>query len=335
MRQMGISIILVLLLATSGSAQNHKRAPIATYSIVARDSLTGEIGVAVQSHWFSVGSAVPWAEAGVGAVATQSFFDLSYGPLGLTLMRMGKSEQDALNALVSIDAGKAGRQVAMIDSQGRVAAFTGQKTVPEAGHVVGCQYSIQANMMENAISWRAMASAYESAEGDLAERLLLALEAAEDEGGDIRGRQSAALIIVSATSTGRLWEDRLYDLRVEDHPYPVTELRRLVQMQRAYNKLNEGGMLLAIQDTTQAIAAYNEATSLVDDEATNGELAFWTGIDLVNAGLIEEAISFLARAYQQDPRWEAYLSRLPAADVIPDDEDFIKRLIQTMKSTQR
>ncbi|HEY7408378.1 MAG TPA: DUF1028 domain-containing protein, partial [Gemmatimonadaceae bacterium] len=176
--------------------------PVATYSIVARDSVTGEIGVAVQSHWFSVGALVPWAEAGVGAVATQSFVDPRYGPLGLELIRLGRSAPDALRALVSSDADSAVRQVAMIDAQGRVAAFTGTRAIRAAGQRIGAQYSVQANLMEKPTVWPAMARAFETARGDLAERLLAALEAAEREGGDIRGRQSAAIVVVGPTSTG-------------------------------------------------------------------------------------------------------------------------------------
>lgn len=249
---MGRPALLTVLLALaplSGGAQDATpRRPVATYSIVARDPATGEMGVAVQSHWFSVGAIVPWAEAGVGAVATQSFVEPSYGPLGLALMRAGRSAPEALKALVSTDAGEAVRQVAMVDAEGRVAAHTGANAIFAAGHREGEGYSTQANMMENATVWDAMARAFESAEGDLAERLLAALEAAEGEGGDLRGRQSAAIVVVSATSTGKPWVDRKFDLRVEDHPTPVPELRRLVRLQRAYNALNEGDGLVTAGD---------------------------------------------------------------------------------------
>jgi uncharacterized Ntn-hydrolase superfamily protein len=186
--------------------------PVATYSIVARDPATGELGVAVQSHWFSVGPIVPWAEAGVGAVATQSFVDPSYGPLGLDLMRAGKSATEALSGLVESDAHPEVRQVAMIDARGNVAAHTGANAIIAAGHQTGENYSVQANLMESSTVWPAMADAFETASGDLAERLLAALEAAEAEGGDIRGRQSAALLVVSGEPTGRPWVDRTFDL---------------------------------------------------------------------------------------------------------------------------
>ena len=218
------SVLLALLATTPvpGFGQElTSRRPVATYSIVARDAETGEMGVAVQSHWFSVGAIVPWAEAGVGAVATQSFVEPSYGPLGLELMRMGRSASEALRALVSTDADEAVRQVAMVDANGIVAAHTGARAIDAAGHHVGVGYSTQANMMENATVWDAMSRAYESSTGDLAERLLAALEAAQAVGGDIRGKQSAALIVVSGEPTGTPWIDRRFDLRIEDHPTPV------------------------------------------------------------------------------------------------------------------
>ena len=305
--------------------------PVSTYSIVARDSVTGEMGVAVQSHWFSVGSVVPWAEAGVGAVATQSFAEPSYGPLGLELMRFGRTAPEALKALVSTDSAEAVRQVAMIDASGHVAAHTGSRAIYAAGHHLGNQYSVQANLMEKPTVWQAMARAYETAEGDLAERLLAALEAAQREGGDIRGMQSAAILVVSGKNTGLPWADRMFDLRVEDHPNPVTELRRLVKLQRAYLKLNEGDEWVTKKDMKKAMEAYLEATSIVPDSATNGEAVFWVGTTLANSGRTEDAIPYLARAYAQDHRWAELVRRLPRAGLLPDDEKLITNLVQKMK----
>jgi uncharacterized Ntn-hydrolase superfamily protein len=304
---------------------------VATYSIVARDPATGAMGVAVQSHWFSVGSVVPWAQAGVGAVATQSFIEPSYGPLGLELMRLGRSAPEALQALVSTDESESVRQVAMVDAQGRVAAHTGKRAIDAKGHRLGEQYSVQANLMDEASVWPAMAKAYESTKGDLAERLLAALDAAEDEGGDIRGRQSAALLIVSAESTGRPWNDRIFDLRVEDHPDPLGELRRLVRLQRAYNKLNEGDELLTSGNLEAAMRAYRDATELVPDRATNGEAAFWVGVALADSGRVDEAIPYLVRAQKQDARWARLLPRLPASELLPDDPELIQRLVEQMQ----
>jgi uncharacterized Ntn-hydrolase superfamily protein len=267
----------------------------------------------------------------VGAVATQSFVDPAYGPLGLDLMRLGRTAPEALTSLVTGDANEAVRQVAMIDAYGRVAAHTGRGAIHEAGHHVGAQYSVQANLMENPTVWEAMARAYESAEGDLAARLLAALEAAEGEGGDIRGRQSAAIIVVTGTPSGRPWADRIFDLRVEDHPDPVAELRRLVRLQRADLKLNEGDEWVTRNDLDRAMAAYREATNIVPDSATNGEAPFWVGITLASADRIDEAIVYLARAYTQDERWAQLVGRLAAAELLPDDAELIETLVRGMK----
>jgi uncharacterized Ntn-hydrolase superfamily protein len=305
--------------------------PVSTYSIVARDTVTGEMGVAVQSHWFSVGSIVSWAEAGVGAVATQSFVDPRYGPLGLELMRMDLTAGDALRALIATDADEAVRQVAMLDADGNIAAHTGVRCIYAAGHTTGKQYSVQANLMESPTVWEAMAHAYETTHGDLAERMLAALEAAEKEGGDIRGKQSASLLIVSGTSTGYPWVDRIFDLRIEDHPEPVTELRRLVALARVYHKLNEGDEWVTKNDIPKAMEAYSSALTMLPDEATNGEAAFWTGITLASIDRVDEAIPYLQRAYMQDIRWAELVRRLPASELLPDDDDLIMRLEEEMK----
>jgi len=326
-----ILLIFIIILSSIYAQDKFHKRPVATYSVVARDSLTGEMGVAVQSHWFSVGPIVPWAEAGIGAVATQSFVDPAYGPLGLELMRMGKTAPQALKGLIETDENENVRQVAMIDAQGNIAAHTGNKCIFAAGHQFGKQYSVQANLMEKESVWPEMANAYESAKGDLAERLLQTLEAAEKEGGDIRGKQSAAILIVSPKNTGKPWIDRKFDLRVEDHPDPVKELRRLVQLQRAYLKLNEGDEWVTKKDLQKAMEAYLEATNLVPDNATNGEAAFWVGVTLADAGKTNEAIPYLKRAFKQDKRWAKLISRLPASGLLPDDKKLISSLINEMK----
>jgi uncharacterized Ntn-hydrolase superfamily protein len=303
---------------------------VSTYSIVARDSLTGQLGVAVQSHWFSVGAIVPWAEAGIGAVATQSFVDPTYGPMGLQLMRMDYSAQEALAALLAADENPAVRQVAMIDASGNIAVHTGDKCIYAAGHRAGKQYSVQANLMEKATVWQAMANAYETSSGDLAERLLAALEAAEKEGGDIRGRQSAAIVVVADQTTNKSWQDRLFDLRIEDHPEPVKELRRLVQLQRAYLKLNEGDEWVTAGNMHKALQAYQDALRLVPDAATNGEAAFWVGVTLAGTDKPLEAIPYLNRAYQQDKRWAELIKRLPQSGLLPDDQMLVNKLVQGM-----
>lgn len=324
-------LLPALLAAQAPAPRTAPLRPVATYSIVARDSVTGEIGVAVQSHWFSVGTSVPWAEAGVGAVATQSFTEASYGPLGLQLMRLGRGAPDALRALVSTDADSAVRQVAMIDAQGRAAAWTGGKAIVAAGHQVGRGYSVQANLMDRPTVWPAMARAFETTKGDLAERLLAALEAAQREGGDIRGRQSAAIIVVSGTSTGRPWADRKFDLRVEDAPEPLRELRRLVTLRRLYAKMDEGDTWTTKGDIRKAVEAYGAATSALADSATNGEAVFWTGISLAGVGQVDAALPYLRRAYAVHPKWAELVPRLPAAGLLPNDAALVRRLVEGMR----
>ncbi|MDA0377881.1 MAG: DUF1028 domain-containing protein [Bacteroidetes bacterium] len=323
----------ILFLALSGPALAQpvfSGRPVSTYSIVARDAITGEMGVAVQSHWFSVGTIVTWAEAGVGAVATQSFVEPAYGPLGLELMRTGRSAPQALHALVSSDDGEAVRQVAMVDALGRVAAHTGSSAIIAAGHHVGDQYSVQANMMEKASVWPAMARAFERTEGDLADRMLAALDAAQAEGGDIRGKQSAAILIVPGVSTGKPWADKIFDLRVEDHPDPLGELRRLVTMQRAYNAMNAGDGFMTTGDVQRALDSYNHAMTLLPDEATNGEAPFWVGVTLASIGDVDGAIPYLRRASALDERWIELLRRLPASNLLPDDTALMTRLTEAM-----
>jgi uncharacterized Ntn-hydrolase superfamily protein len=298
--------------------------PVATYSIVARDSTTGTIGVAVQSHWFSVGSVVSFAEAGVGAVATQSFVDPSYGPLGLTLMRTGRTAPDALQALLAGDSGREVRQVGMVDAQGRAATHTGNLCIPSAGGQSGAGYVVQANLMEKASVWPAMARAFEAARGDLADRMLAALDAAETEGGDIRGRQSAALVVVKAASTGRPWADRLFDLRVEDNPAPLRELRRLVGLQRAYNHMTQGDDCVALKDWACAEREYGRALELQPGHA---EMAFWYAVALASNGRLEAATPLFRTAFAADPRWRELARRLPGVEQLPKDETLLRAIL--------
>ena len=223
-----------------------------TYSIVARDSVTGNIGVAVQSHWFSVGSVVSWAEPGVGAIATQSLVNVSFGPRGLTLLREGKTAHEVLKTLIQNDDGREFRQLAIIDKNGNVAAFTGEKCIQDAGQIQGKNFSVQANMMLNKKIWPAMAEAFKNSSGPLAERMVEALKAAESAGGDIRGQQSAAILVVRGTSSGKLWEDRLVDLRVEDHPQAVKEIERVLKVHRAYEHMNRGDLAIELGDEEKA-----------------------------------------------------------------------------------
>jgi uncharacterized Ntn-hydrolase superfamily protein len=300
--------------------------PVHTFSIVARDPATGDLGVAVQSHAFSVGSGVSWAEAGVGAVATQSFIDPSYGPLGLDAMRAGRSAPDALKGLIAADDGRDVRQVAMVDTSGRAAAHTGAKCIPSAGNHVGDGYSVQANLMDNDGIWPAMAKAFEAAKGDLAERMLQSLEAAQAAGGDIRGMQSAALVVVKGTSGGKpfVGQDKIFDLRVEDSPQPLAELRRLVNLQRANNLGSEGDRYLEKKDDAAALKAYAAAEALLPDDA---EMAFWHAVALVNTGKVDDSLPIFAKAYRLYPKFRELAPRLAKVGLLPDDPKVIARVV--------
>ncbi|MHC4970385.1 MAG: DUF1028 domain-containing protein [Planctomycetota bacterium] len=301
------------------------RRPVATYSIVARDPRTGELGVAVQSHWFSVGSVVSWAEAGVGAVATQSLVDPAYGPQGLELMRTGRGAPDTLRALVEADEGRDVRQVAMIDATGRVAAHTGPRCIAAAGHVVDPknQFSVQANLMASDDVWPAMAKAFRESSGDLADRLVAALEAAQRAGGDIRGRQSAALVVVAANSTGRPWVDRRFDLRVEDHPQPVKELKRLVRLQRAYLHMNAGDAAMEHEDFAEASRQYAAAEKLAPEIV---EIPFWHAVTLTASGRVDEALPIFGRVFAREPVWADLVPRLVPSGLLPDDAKLLERI---------
>lgn len=325
------SFILLLAFASPLFGQSGPRVarPVHTFSIVARDSVTGDIGVAVQSHWFSVGSLVTWAEAGVGAVATQSFVDPSYGPLGLELMRAGKTAPQSLAGLLASDPGKDVRQVAMVDAHGNVAVHTGARCIQGAGHSSGKGYSVQANLMLNDRIWGAMAKAYESASGPLAEKMLAALDAGQAAGGDIRGRQSAAILIVRGTSTGRPWADRLMELRVEDNPEPLQELRRLVRLHRAYDHMNSGDLAVEHNDVDAALREYGAAEEMFPD---NLEMKFWHATALVNAGRTGQSLPIFRTVFSRDPNWVTLVPRLPAAGVLTADEATLRAILSVAPS---
>lgn len=317
-------LALIACAATSARATEPIGRLAHTYSIVARDPETGDFGVAVQSHWFSVGPVVPWAEAGVGAVATQSLVDISYGPLALELLRAGRSPEDALRGLLEADAGSDVRQVAVVDAQGRVAAHTGSRCIPEAGHQVGDGYSVQANLMLKDSVWGAMAEAYEGSDGDLAERMLRALEAAQAEGGDIRGRQSASILIVAAESTGKPWVDRKMDLRVEDSPTPLEDLRRLVTIHRAYDHMNRGDLAMESGDTQLALDEYATAAKLYPE---NLETQYWQAVTMSGAGMLDEAIPIFQKIFKVDPNWKTLTPRLVKVGFLDVDDEGLKRIL--------
>jgi len=298
-----------------------------TYSIVARDAETGQFGVAVQSHYFAVGAGVTWAEAGVGAVATQAYGDPSYGKLGLDLMRAGKSASDALAGLLAADSLREVRQVAMVDSQGQVAAHTGSITIPEAGHTVGDGFSVQANMMLKNSVWPAMAEAYRAHKGELVDRLLCSLDAAEAEGGDIRGRQSAAILIVEGKSTGRPWIDSVFDLRVDDAPEPLAEIRRLVSIRRAYIHQYRAGAAFERSDLETMEREYAAAERHVGD---NPEMRYWHAIALLRLNKIEEGIAMLSEIAARDRSWIELTLRLPSMKWLSDSSvtERIRKLLK-------
>ena len=326
MKRSILFLVLILLIISFCAGESEKSSDrlIHTYSIVARDPDTGQLGVAVQSHWFSVGPIVPWVEAGVGAVATQSFVEASYGPLGLALMKAGKSAPQALKALLEIDQNRDVRQVAMIDNQGKVAAFTGKSCISEAGHFIGDQFSVQANLMLKNTVWEAMAETYESTEGDLIDRLMAALEAAEKEGGDIRGRQSAAIIVVRGKPTGQPWRDRIIDLRVEDHPDPVSELKRLVKVHRAYEHMNKGDEYMAHNDVESALKEYSTAEQLAPE---NMEMVFWHAVTLASLDRVEKSLPLFKKVFTADYNWAILLPRLPKSGLLPDKSELIKKIL--------
>jgi uncharacterized Ntn-hydrolase superfamily protein len=275
-----------------------------TYSMVARDPATGELGVAVQSHWFSVGSVVTWGRPGIGAVATQSMAEPAYGPRLLDRLAGGESPAIALEAEIGTDEGARLRQVALVGAGGEVAAFTGEGCIPFAGDVQGEGYSAQANLMASGEVWPAMAAAFERADGPLSRRLLAALEAGEAAGGDIRGRQSAALLVVPAK--GEPWQ-RVVELRVEDHPQPLAELARVLTLHEAYELATKAENLAADGRHEEAGEAGRRALELAPD---NDELTFWAGLALAHQGQTDLGVALVQRAIEIHPGWRELLARL-------------------------
>jgi uncharacterized Ntn-hydrolase superfamily protein len=276
-----------------------------TYSIVARDGDSGELGVAVQSHWFAVGSVVTWAQPGVGAVATQSIALASHGPDALAQLARGLQARGAIDAVLATDSLAHMRQLGVVDSTGNAASHTGTGCIPHAGHEQGAGFACQANLMAGTTVPAAMASAYRAAEGDLAERLLAALEAAEAAGGDLRGRQSAALLVVPAQ--GESWRTR-FDVRVDDDSAPLPGLRRLLRLARAYEMAEEGDALLAAGSREQARGRYVAAAALAPE---SDELLFWGGVG-VAADDLQRGVEMVRCAARQNPAWVTLLERLPA-----------------------
>jgi len=326
MRNIFLTIFCFVLSFESIGQLNRPNDPLAhTYSIVARDKTTGEMAVAVQSHWFSVGTAVSWGEAGVGVVATQSFTNKSFGLRGLAMLKAGVSPQEALDSLLNNDDGKAFRQVAILDTKGRVATHTGAKCIDEAGHANGDDFSVQANMMLNDTVVPAMEKAWKQySDLALAERMVKVLEAAQAQGGDIRGKQSAALLVVKADASDEPWNDRLLDLRVDDHQNPVQELNRLVKVYRAYEHMNQGDYFVEKGQMQEAMNEYNAAMEMFPE---NLEMQYWTAITLANDGKTDQAVKMLQKIYKQDPNWRELTKRLPKVGLLEVEDEELKKLL--------
>jgi uncharacterized Ntn-hydrolase superfamily protein len=304
-----LASIIILLSFIQISAQNfYSENPlVATYSIVARDPETGEMGVAVQSHWFSVGSIVTWGEAGVGVVATQSFVNPAFGPDGLKLLKSGMTAPEVVDKLISEDEGRDVRQLAILDVNGNVKSYTGKNCIQGAGNIIGENYSVQANLMMNDKIWGAMSESFENSTGPLAERLIAALEAAQNAGGDIRGKQSAAILIVRGKSTGKVWEDRLIDLRVEDSPDPLQELKRVLKLHRAYDHMNAGDLAVEKGNMELAMKEYTTAEDMFPD---NEEMKYWTAVTLVNNKRLDEALPIFTEVFRKNENWRTLTPRL-------------------------
>lgn len=296
-----------------------------TFSIVAMDPLTGEMAVGVQSHWFSVGSIVSWGSSGKGVVATQSFVNPAYGPDGIKMMGSGKSATESLKLLVDADEGRDYRQVAMLDANGNVAVYTGKKCIEYAAHFKGESFSVQANMMINEKVVPAMAKTFESHAGlPLAERVVLALEAGQEAGGDIRGRQSAALIVVGPDVAADAWEDKKVDLRIEDHPNPLVELSRLLKTHRAYEHMNRGDLAVEHGDMKLALEEYDAALSLLPDML---EMKYWKAVALANNGRLDEAGPIFKSVFEEDSNWRELTSRLPASGILSISESELAEIL--------
>lgn len=325
-----ISLLFCLLCAVQMSSQSapgvSKDAFAHTYSIVARDTVTGEMAVGVQSHWFSVGSIVSWGKSGVGVVATQSFVNPAYGPEGLELMAEGVSAEQALTRLIEKDEGRAFRQIAFLDANGNVSGYTGENCVEAAEDLQGRNFSVQANMMLNDEVVPAMAQAYvQNANLPLAERVVAALKAAQDAGGDIRGKQSAALIVVGPERTDKSWEEKKIDLRVDDHKEPIKELSRLLKVARAYEHMNKGDLAVEAGDMEKALKEYGTAEKMFPE---NLEMKFWKAVALANSGNLEDAKPIFQKVFDADKNWKEMITRLPASGILTISEEELKQITE-------
>ncbi len=305
---------------------------VSTYSIVARDSVTGEMGVAVQSHWFNVGVIVGWGEAGVGVIATQSFVNPAFGIKGLDLLKQGKTPKQVVDELIAGDEGRDFRQLAVLDANGNTASYTGSKCIDAAGNIAGVNYSVQANLMLNNKVWSAMEKAFNETPGKLAERMIAALEAAQGKGGDIRGMQSASIMVWKGKSTGGPWNDKLIDLRVEDNINPVAELKRLLTVQRAYDHMNAGDLATEKNDMKLAMNEYNAAMEMFPD---NLEMKYWTAVTLANNGRLNEALPLFKIVFAADKNWKELTPRLPKSGLLTVSDEDLKKIMSTGEKNEK
>ena len=323
-----ISLILIVICLTSELPAQFiygENPLVSTFSIVARDPETGEMGVAVQSHWFSVGSIVSWGEAGVGVVATQSFVNPAFGPNGLELLKSGMTAPEVVDKLIAEDEGRDVRQLAIIDVNGNVKSYTGKNCIPGAGNIIGENYSVQANLMLNDKVPGAMSKAFEESTGPLAERLIKALFAAQEAGGDIRGKQSACLLVVKGRSTGKVWEDRLIDLRVEDYPKPIEELSRLLKVHRAYDHMNAGDLAVEHGDMQLAMKEYSAAEEMFPD---NEEMKYWHAVTLATNGDVEGSLPLFKDVFERNKNWEILTPRLVPIGLLNVNKEQLQKILK-------
>lgn len=319
-------LLMIMLHAENTEAQQPFKDKFAhTFSIVARDKKTGEMAVGVQSHWFSVGTIVAWGKSGVGVVATQSFVNPAFGPEGLKLLQEGNNASQSVDILINGDDGRDFRQLAILDKNGNVDTYTGKKCLESANHIIGENYSVQANMMLNDEVVPAMSKAFEENSNlPLAERVLKVLNAAQAAGGDIRGKQSAVLIVVNAQETKNPWEDKKIDIRVDDHENPLIELERLLKVHHAYDHMNAGDLAIELDDMATALQEYNAAEQMFPD---NLEMKYWKAVALANNARLEEALPIFKFIFDADENWRELTRRLPKAGLINVTEGELRQIL--------
>lgn len=320
-----LSLILIVFSVKLNAQQYKSSEPFAhTFSIVARDTATGEMAIGVQSHWFSVGTSVSWGKSGVGVVATQSFVNPAFGPEGLKLMESGISAKEALDQLITADNGRDFRQVALLDKNGSVSSYTGAKCVVSAHHIIGDNFAVQANMMLNDKVVPAMEKAFlDNKDLPLAERIVKVLMAAQEAGGDIRGRQSAALLVVGPEPVEE-WKDKKVNLRVDDHPDPLIELSRLLYIQRAYDHMNNGDLAIEHNNMELALKEYALAEEM---QPVNLEMKYWKAVTMANNGMLEKALPIFKYVFTKDDNWRKMTSRLPASGLLTVSQKNLQRIM--------